>query len=201
MRIFKMLALVLMGLHLFTCTQEEPIVDYDEQIEQEQPAEYEPTEEEPVEEFATEQMDQPEELTSESAPEITEEPAATEEPDTVESMPTEQEPAEQQAFEAEPMEQNEAVETMPTEPQTFATLPTEPQSIEIPAVPEPTIEDASTIIEEAPSQRSLGIDTVSLEDPQGNWLFKRIWWERAEDAMKKYVRLLMQYGNHVLTFS
>jgi len=25
-----------------------------------------------------------------------------------------------------------------------------------------------------------GIDTADLPDPQGNWLFKRIWWERAE---------------------
>ena len=30
-----------------------------------------------------------------------------------------------------------------------------------------------------------GIDTVDLEDPQGNWLFKRIWWERAQDAYDK----------------
>jgi len=30
-----------------------------------------------------------------------------------------------------------------------------------------------------------GIDTVSLEDGQGNWLFKRIWWERAQDLYEK----------------
>jgi hypothetical protein len=30
-----------------------------------------------------------------------------------------------------------------------------------------------------------GIDTVSLEDPQGNWLFKKIWWERAENLYGK----------------
>src|SRR5438105_2755246 len=30
-----------------------------------------------------------------------------------------------------------------------------------------------------------GIDTVSLEDPQGNWLFKKIWWERAETLYGK----------------
>ena len=30
-----------------------------------------------------------------------------------------------------------------------------------------------------------GIDTVDLEQPQGNWLFKRYWWERAEEIYKK----------------
>lgn len=35
-----------------------------------------------------------------------------------------------------------------------------------------------------------GIDTVSLEDPQGNWLFKRIWWERAEDRYGKIRELV-----------
>lgn len=31
----------------------------------------------------------------------------------------------------------------------------------------------------------VGIDTVDLKDPQGNWLFKRIWWERAEAKYEK----------------
>ena len=30
-----------------------------------------------------------------------------------------------------------------------------------------------------------GIDTVNLEEPRGNWLFKRIWWERAESKFEK----------------
>jgi hypothetical protein len=36
----------------------------------------------------------------------------------------------------------------------------------------------------------VGIDTVSLDDPQGNWLFKRIWWERAEKKIEKIRRLV-----------
>ena len=31
----------------------------------------------------------------------------------------------------------------------------------------------------------MGIDTVDLEDPQGNWLYKRVWWERAEAKYEK----------------
>lgn len=31
----------------------------------------------------------------------------------------------------------------------------------------------------------VGIDTVDLEEPQGNWLFKRLWWERAEEKYEE----------------
>ncbi len=31
----------------------------------------------------------------------------------------------------------------------------------------------------------MGIDTVDLDDPQGNWLYKRVWWERAEAKYEK----------------
>lgn len=31
----------------------------------------------------------------------------------------------------------------------------------------------------------VGIDTVDLESPQGNWLFKRLWWERAEEKYEE----------------
>lgn len=40
------------------------------------------------------------------------------------------------------------------------------------------------------SEELVGIDTVSLDDPQGNWLFKRIWWERAEKKIEKIRRLV-----------
>ena len=56
------------------------------------------------------------------------------------------------------------------------------------AVPEPMIDELaedvvnmSVFDEEEPA----GIDTVSLEDAQGNWLFKKIWWERAESLYGK----------------
>jgi len=66
----------------------------------------------------------------------------------------------------------------------------EPQTIEIPAVPEPVIEEAIITTDDVTPQSPIGIDTVSLEDPQGNWLFKRIWWERAEEKYEK-IRLLV----------
>lgn len=40
--------------------------------------------------------------------------------------------------------------------------------------------------EEAVDEEELaGIDTVDLESPQGNWLFKRLWWERAEEKYEE----------------
>ena len=40
--------------------------------------------------------------------------------------------------------------------------------------------------EEAEDDEIVGIDTIDLNEPQGNWLFKRHWWERAE---KKYEKI------------
>src|SRR5689334_7513565 len=58
----------------------------------------------------------------------------------------------------------------------------------VPSTPEQNFDD----IDEADAQEEFveqknpeGIDTVSLEDAQGNWLFKRVWWERAEDRYGK----------------
>ncbi len=39
--------------------------------------------------------------------------------------------------------------------------------------------------EELGPDEIMGIDTVDLEDPQGNWLYKRVWWERAEAKYEK----------------
>lgn len=47
-----------------------------------------------------------------------------------------------------------------------------------------TSSDTATDQEE--SAQKVGIDTVDLDEGQGNWLFKRTWWERAE---KKYEKI------------
>jgi hypothetical protein len=63
----------------------------------------------------------------------------------------------------------------------------EPAAIILPAEPEPVADEAITIPEASPAElkETPGIDTVSLQNPQGNWLFKRIWWERAEERYEK----------------
>ncbi len=133
MRIFKMLTLMLLGLHFPSTTQEETINIPNEQSEQKQ--------------------------TKEST----------------------------QALETE---QNQSIK-QPSEPKTNdSQQPAKPHIVEIPAVPEPTVEEASTITETPILQSPIGIDTVSLEEAQGNWLFKRIWWERAEERYEK-IRILV----------
>lgn len=50
----------------------------------------------------------------------------------------------------------------------------------VPAVqPVPVSEDEVT-----------GIDTADLDEPQGNWLFKRMWWQRAETQYEKIKALV-----------
>ena len=89
-------------------------------------------------------------------------------------------------------EQNAAQEEDPSAPITqSADTIIEPTSIVVPTEPEP-VKDEPIIIPEKPAEleKPTGIDTVSLENPQGNWLYKRIWWERAEERYEK-IRLLV----------
>jgi hypothetical protein len=69
--------------------------------------------------------------------------------------------------------------------------PTAPTSV--PPTPEQDFDDIDQVDaqEEFVEQKNPeGIDTVSLEDAQGNWLFKRVWWERAEDRYGKIRELV-----------
>lgn len=73
------------------------------------------------------------------------------------------------------------------EPVVSATAPV----VSVPAMNQPQQqkefkEDAIPHQDEQPTVDEIeGIDTVSLAEPQGNWLFKRIWWERAEQKYEK----------------
>src|SRR5579872_3599284 len=97
------------------------------------------------------------------------------------------------AEEAPPAPAAEIVTEEPTEsaePVATESAAAEPHVIEIPAIPEPVIEDVTAKAEEMVPSSPIGIDTVSLEEPQGNWLFKRIWWERAEERYEKIRNLV-----------
>lgn len=64
-------------------------------------------------------------------------------------------------------------------------IPAEEKAAPIPSAP--ALEPVKTPQEEALGEEAniIGIDTVELQDAQGNWLFKRLWWERAEDKYEK----------------
>ena len=66
------------------------------------------------------------------------------------------------------------IPSLPIQPgMTLGDLPKEPKSHDVVLSLQP---------EDEPIK---GIDTVDLEQPQGNWLFKRYWWDRAAEVSKK----------------
>lgn len=104
---------------------------------------------------------------------------------------------------------------LPTEPQVTPAQPATP----VPAVTQPEVQPVQPEkkVEEKPAEKPIeyvepkrelittpplsedeitGIDTVDLEEPQGNWLFKRVWWERAESKYEKLrasVNLILEF--------
>ena len=51
-----------------------------------------------------------------------------------------------------------------------------------------TTQPTEQIVQEV---EEIGIDTIDIDEPQGNWLFKRMWWEHAEKRYEK-IRDLVQ---------
>ncbi len=96
----------------------------------------------------------------------------------------------------EVVEQHTEVTTQPmpvAEPAKVEAAPIE-QSVE----KQPTIEEAMPAApateqpapEEHPEDLEIkGIDTVDVAEPKGNWLYKRIWWEKAERTYEKIKQL------------
>lgn len=111
---------------------------------------------------------------------------------------TEQEISAEQMFDEETTSEEpageeveiEETETEPTITETPAEV-AEPKETAPPATEptpqEPIAQEEKTVIPQEPAtpEELTGIDTVSLENPQGNWLFKKIWWERAEERYEK----------------
>lgn len=125
--------------------------------------------------------------------EIKKETAPEEADQEVESTFEEEKPEAQQAEQEEPEKTTEQPgeeeegadqEAEPVSEQVQAEEPKEEETQE--AEPEEKKEEQPPV-EQAPlgPDEVMGIDTVDLEDPQGNWLYKRVWWERAEAKYEK----------------
>ncbi len=174
----------------------------DEPVAQETPSEPIPTTP-PVEALPAEETPVTE-TPSEEAPAV-EEVVAEEVPPT--DVPIAETPAEETATEAvavqetvtketpttppteTPAEETPSVETtaapegtdlpsLPPSPVAQPDLPAD-QPTEQPAV-EPTTTEETTV-----DEKTFGINTVNMDDPQGNWLFKRIWYEKAQSKYEK----------------
>jgi hypothetical protein len=116
----------------------------------------------------------------------------TQQPAAVESAPAAQSEAAPQSEAAEPeptIEDAEAVfaEEMVNQPQGMQDLSA------VAPVRRSSESEGGLAKEEAPQNAGAsepeipvqGITTVDLEQPQGNWLFKKYWWDRAEETYKK----------------
>lgn len=78
-----------------------------------------------------------------------------------------------------PAEQSSSAQTQSVEP--TSPVPSSPVVGDVPQAPTPNIpaDMAEKIIEPT------GIDTVDVKEPEGNWLFKRIWWEKSKEIYGK----------------
>lgn len=125
-----------------------------------------PSSDEPVAEPVAPQESQP-------LPDTSDTPAPSEVPQQTEAPAQEATPAVEKP--AAPAQEQPAQESKVAESPATPAQPQEQQ----PEVP-------------MPPDELMGLDTVDLEDPQGNWLFKRVWWERAEQKYEKIRSVVTQ---------
>lgn len=140
--------------------EKEAVVEEKEEDEKEQPAqEVEEKKEEPQAEKPEEQKEE-EEVVEEDVQEEEvkeeEKPAEEKKDEKPEEEPKEEEAAKE--------EEKPASEPTPTPAPTPAPAPKSEEKVD----PE-----------------EIGIDTIDLNDPAGNWLYKRIWWNRAQERYEQ----------------
>jgi hypothetical protein len=119
-------------------------------------------------------------------------PAAAEPVKPAEQQAVEgQEPGAQQLVEGQPQEIEFHVEPVPV---------VGAQEEEEVGMPEQKTSDEIAVEQESMEEKSFGIDTIDLEEPQGNWLFKRIWWERAQERYEKVRSLVDELADFRVDF-
>lgn len=148
------------------------------------------------EEPTTEKLIEQTTISEQTAPE--QEQIVLQEESTKEESPAQEVVEQESSPEDSPTEETVApiAETTDTTP-----ITTESTTVTIPTEPEP-IKDEPVVIpeEETELEAPMGIDTVSLDNPQGNWLFKKIWWERAEERYEKIRQLVDSIWESRTTF-
>ncbi len=108
----------------------------------------------------------------------------------------EDEPVEEKAADndatSKPSESNESQEDSPSEASTSQEADQDNQSVKEDSREEGSVKwsDSKGVVSEADAAAKnpdeiYGIDTIDIADPQGNWLYKRVWWERAEAKYEK----------------
>lgn len=88
-----------------------------------------------------------------------------------------------------------AVPPTPAQPQAQPVMPPAPSAqssaqAQIVAMPSAPTPQAAQSAPATSDDEITGIDTADLSEPQGNWLFKRMWWQRAESQYEKIKALV-----------
>ena len=77
----------------------------------------------------------------------------------------------------------------PVAQQAAPSAPAEQAESPKPVAPAPVTQPVPDTEEHAEDLEIKGIDTVDVAEPKGNWLYKRIWWEKAERTYEKIKQL------------
>ncbi len=107
---------------------------------------------------------------------------------STEEQPAEAPAAPEAATEAAP---EAAAEAAPAPAEEQPAAPAAPETPAAPAAAPEAATAAPAVPEVAPSAAQpevneiVGIDTADLNEPSGNWLYKRIWWERAQSRYEQ----------------
>lgn len=130
-------------------------------------------------------------------PKKEEEPKEAEKPEAEEGKQAEssdQKP--QEEIKEEPKAEEAKADQAPTEEQKGEEKKPEPQKeLTPPPAPEPVPAQALPAVEKEklPEEEIIrDIDTMDIEQPEGNWLQKRYWWEQSKETYKKVRELFEQ---------
>lgn len=124
------------------------------------------------------QEQQSQDLAVEQAPPVAEQPALASQSEVSLAPTLEQQMPQEVATTGEQVSQPEPVPapTMPVEE-----APAAPAAVEQVQIPQEPSEEEEIEIK--------SLDTVNVNEPKGNWLYKRIWWEKAERLYEKIKQL------------
>lgn len=181
-------------------TEDEDIVDVDDEpideLELEQELEAEETEADVEQEVIEEPVMDDEQVADDEDVSLAKDEPAQELAEDVDEPVTEEEPTEE-LIDVAP-EDDEAVEADDEDLGVDeSVIEEEPIDVAIEedelAVAEDEVVIPATVVQEQLEDEEdeiQGITTIDLDEPRGNWLFKRIWWERSEGRYEKIRTLL-----------
>jgi hypothetical protein len=120
--------------------------------------------------------------------------------DQVASVPLEEKPTSVVSTSPTPIQESSATDVS-TQIAVVPAVDVSTQKASVLAVNAPLVATGEEVksIEEEKINEKVGIDTLNLPDPQGNWLYKSIWYERAQERyenIRKLVDLIWDFKSN-----